>query len=158
MWLSRGDDRLAEIAIREALTSDPKNTVALIIAGVIAATHRDGRAISCLGAALKVRPLCPEILVLLGAAHSNLGNEVASEYFFKKARFVHHLLTGRDTNTIEQEFHNISVMWKTVTEAASNLESLLDNKLKFDNTILIPEGESCFSYANIIGNIYSVLG
>jgi hypothetical protein len=43
MWLSRGDDRMAEISVREALHRDSNSLYALVIGGIIAIRHKDSR-------------------------------------------------------------------------------------------------------------------
>lgn len=86
--------RLAEIAVREALSRNPNNLVGLLIAGLIAGHHRDERGITCLEALLKHRPLCPEIHVLLATVHSHLGHHGAAAPLYEKARSLHHALTG----------------------------------------------------------------
>ena len=104
MWCARGDDRMAEIALREALKLDPKYVHALLLAGIIAARNKDERAIGFIGQALKLYPLSPEIMVLLAVAHRKLGNEARSKYFFLKARLLHLMLTGKDTSKAEADF------------------------------------------------------
>ncbi|CAL8130654.1 unnamed protein product [Orchesella dallaii] len=104
MWLSRGDDRMAEISVREALRKDALHLYALLISGMIAVRHGDERGLDCLGAALGLRPMAPEILVIVGVANSLIGNDIAADYFFRKAAYVHRTITGNSTEDIEKLF------------------------------------------------------
>lgn len=104
MWLSRGDDRMAEISVREALRKDPLHVFALLISGMISVRHGDERGLECLGAALGIFPMSPEILVIVGIANSLIGNDIAADYFFRKATYVHRTITGQPTHDIEKLF------------------------------------------------------
>ncbi|ODM97360.1 Cilia- and flagella-associated protein 70 [Orchesella cincta] len=104
MWLSRGDDRMAEISVREALRKDALHLYALLISGMIAVRHGDERGLDCLGAALGLRPMAPEILVIVGVANSLIGNDIAADYFFRKAAYVQRTITGKSTEDIEKLF------------------------------------------------------
>lgn len=104
MWLARGDDRMAEIAVREALRKDPLHLYALLISGMIAVRHGDESGLECLGAALGLYPMAPEILVVVGIANSLAGNQVAADYFFRKAAYIHRIITGQSTDEIDKLF------------------------------------------------------
>ncbi|CAG7727683.1 unnamed protein product [Allacma fusca] len=106
MWCARGEDRMAEIALREALKLNPYHVHALLLSGIISARHRDDRAIGFIGQALSLYPLSPEITVLLASAHNLLGNSKAAKYFFLKGRLLHTLLTGQDPTRAEKELND----------------------------------------------------
>jgi len=133
MWSNRGDDRLAEIAFREALKKQKDNVLALIVMGIIAARHEDERGLNFLLLAESWYPYCPEIQVLLGIFHSLLGNEIASEQCFKKGCYFHHLMTGQATENIDDKFKTVSEPF-IVKTALSQLDTYASIKVGVEST------------------------
>lgn len=102
MWLSRGDDRMAELTIQEALHKEPLNLYALIISGVISIRHGYERGLECLEAALEQRPMAPEVLVIVGLAHNILGNDSLADNYFRKAGYIQRTVTAEKTTDLDK--------------------------------------------------------
>jgi hypothetical protein len=112
MWLSRGDPRMAEIAFKEAIRKNPNTIYVLIMGGLLSITYNDDRGIDCLNAALSLRPSCPELMVILALAYVQIGNEIASDFFFRRAAYFHRVLTGRSSTA--QQDGKLEILSKTV--------------------------------------------
>jgi hypothetical protein len=74
------------------------------------------RGIAVLATALDMKPLSPELLVILALAHISIGDEENADYFFRKAAYLHRTLTGQSTADLETMFNNL---YKSIGISAS---------------------------------------
>ncbi|XP_035710703.1 uncharacterized protein LOC118436523 [Folsomia candida] len=55
-----------------------------------------------------MKPLSPELLVILALAHIAIGAEEDSDYFFRKAAYLHRTLTGQSTQGLDELLTKLS--------------------------------------------------